>query len=133
MKSVLTTCAALAVLTFSVGCSGSTSVQGSGGKKLTLTKPLDTSIKQGDTVNVKASITREKFTEPVTIKFDNLPKGVEVGDSDMKIPSSENSKTFTLKASPDAALVENHEASITAEGPESMKTTEKFKITVKAK
>jgi len=84
-------------------------------------------------VNVKVSITRDKFTEPVTVKFADLPKGVEVGDSEMKIASSENSKTFTLKATPDAALVENHEASVTAEGPESMKTTEKFKISVKAK
>lgn len=132
MKSVLTTCAVLAVLTFTVGCGGSSSVQGPGGKKLTLTKPMDTSIKQGDTASVKVSITREKFSDPVTIKFDTLPKGVEVGDSDNKIAASDKDRTFTLKAAADAALVDNHEASVTAEASD-VKVTEKFKISVKAK
>ena len=115
-----------------IGCEKAT-VEGTGGKKLSLTKPSNQTIKQGDTDSVKVHISRDKFRDAVNVRFENLPTGVEVQDKDKKIAAGEDSATFTLKAAGDASLVENHEAKVTIEGPEGIKVTEPFKITVKAK
>jgi hypothetical protein len=120
------------LMVVAVGCE-KTTVEGPGNKKLTLTKPSDQSIKQGDTDSVKVNISREKFRDAVTVRFDSLPTGIEVQDREKKIGAEETSATFTLKAAPDAKLVENQEAKVTVEGPDGMKATETFKITVKAK
>jgi hypothetical protein len=38
-------------------------VEGEGGKKLTLRAPADTSVKQGDTTTIKVAVTRDKFND----------------------------------------------------------------------
>jgi hypothetical protein len=132
MKRLVTGFVVACMVVGTVGCE-KTTVEGPGSKKLTLTKPSDQSIKQGDTDSVKVSISRSNFRDPVTVRFDNLPAGVEIQDKDKKIATEDTSATFTLKAAADAKLVENHEATVTVQGPDGMSTTEKFKITVKAK
>lgn len=124
---------AVACLVFGVAGCEKTSVEGPGNKKLTLTKPSNQTIKQGDTDSIKLNISREKFRDAVSVHFDNLPAGVEIQDKDKKIGAEDSSATFTLKAAPDAKLVENQEARVTVEGPDGMKATETFKITVKSK
>jgi hypothetical protein len=114
------------------GCERVT-VEGPGNKKLTLTKPSDQTIKQGETDSIKVNISREKFRDAVAVRFDSLPAGVEIQDKDKKIGAEDSSATFTIKAAPDAKLVENQEAKVTVEGPDGMKATETFKITVKAR
>lgn len=120
------------VVVGTVGCEKAT-VEGPGGKKLSVTKPSDQSVKQGDTDSVKVSISRTNFRDAVTVRFDNLPQGVEIQDKDKKIPAEETSATFTLKAAPDAKIVENHEAKVTVTGPDGMSASEPFKVTVKGK
>jgi hypothetical protein len=116
-----------------IGCE-KTTVKGEGDKKLTLTKPMDTSITQGGVDPVKVSISRDKFNDAVEVKITDLPAGVHVQDaSTKKIGQDESTTTFNLKADDDAKLVENQVVSVTATGPDKMAATEKFKITVKAK
>src|SRR5262245_12541868 len=126
--SLLTTAAAAMLLI--VGCQKST-VEGPSGKKLTIVKPADQTVKRGDTNQVTVAIGRDNFKDAVAIQFDNLPNGVSVEEKEKKIPGDDKVATFTLKADPEAALVSNHEAKVTAVGPDGMKVTESFKITVK--
>jgi len=122
---------ALAVIVWG-GCK-QTAVEGPSGKKLTLMKPADQTIKRGETNQVKVSINRDNFRDTVSITFDDLPNGVQVQDKDKKIAAEESSGVFTLVADPKADLVTNHNAKVTAMGPDGMKVTETFKVTVKEK
>jgi hypothetical protein len=132
MKKLVSGFVVACMLVGAVGCE-KTTVEGTGGKKLTLTKPSDETIKQGDTASVKVHISREKFRDAVSVRFEDLPAGVEVQDKDGKIGTEDSSATFTLKAAGDAKLVENHQAKVTVTGPDGIKATEPFKITVKSK
>ncbi len=84
------------------------------------------------TLNGKGN-TRKNFDEPVDVKFDELPTGVEVEERSAKIAKGETTAKFILKASDKAKLVENQEAKVTVSGPDGMKATETFKVTVKEK
>lgn len=128
---VLSTMLAVTLFGF-VGCQ-KTTVEGKDGKKLTLTKPTDTSINRGSTDPVKVSISREKFTDPVEVTFTGLPDGIHVQDPSKKITQDESAETYTLKADNDAKLVENQEVTVTAKGPDQLGASEKFKLTVKDK
>lgn len=126
----LALCALVTVsFVFLGGCKHST-VEGTGGKKLTLVKPANQTIKRGDTNQVTVGVTRSNFSDDVTISFDNLPQGVSVVDKEKKIAGSDNTATYTLKADANAALVTNHEVKVTASGPDGMKVTESFTLTV---
>ena len=109
------------------------SVEGAQNKRLTLFKPSDQIIKQGDTEAIMVRISRENFDDPITVGFSNLPAGIEIQDGERKIASDDTSATFTFKAAANAAPVEKHRSTITVEGPEGMKANEGFNITIKAK
>jgi len=125
------TTVALAVIVWG-GCK-QTSVEGPSGKKLTLTKPADQTLKRGEPNQVKVSINRDNFRDAVTVSFEDLPQGVQVQDKDKKIAPEETSAVFTFQADPKADLVANHNVKVTATGPDGMKVTEMFKLTVKDK
>ena len=129
---IVTRCAAMIALLVAVfGCE-QTTVEGTGGRKLTLSQPSSQTLKRGETNTISISITRASFSNPVEVKFSNLPKGVSVVE-DKKIGTDQNSGTYTLHAAPDADLVANHVAKVTVEGPDGMTATETFQITVKDK
>ncbi len=115
---------------FLFGCEKST-VEGPGAKKITLVKPADQSVKRGSTEKVAIVVTRSNFEGPVTIAFENLPKGVHIVDDGGKLEGNE--RTFVLTAAPDADLVEKHSANVVAKGPDGMAVTEQFRITVQEK
>lgn len=124
----------MAVLTLAAGCRKTTTVEGTGSKKLSVTKPSSLTIKQGTTENVKITITREKFTEPVEVRFDKLPMGVTIVESKTVIPSNDNSATFTFKADDNAAVVSNQDATVSVSVPGTdLKSSETFPITVTKK
>jgi len=123
-------CASLCVAGLSAGCE-KTTVESTSGKKLTLMKPTDQNINRGDTEKVMVVVARSNFDAPVMVRFNDLPRGVSVVDSTSNIDGNE--RTFVLKAAADADLVTNHQASVTATGPDGMAATEKFEITVKEK
>jgi len=111
------------------GCQKSTT-EGPGGKSLTITQPSDVTIKAGDKKDVKISITRKGFNDPVEVKFENLPKGVTLVDEGKKIGADESSGTFRFNASPDAKQDEQL-VTVTATGG-GLTATEKFKMKVEA-
>jgi hypothetical protein len=131
MKLVTSCAAAIALLFVAVGCE-KTSVEGAGGKKLTLLQPTSQSMKRGETNTIDIAVTRSNFADSVGVKFSDLPKGTTVIEN-KKIDSDKNIGTYTLHSAPDADLVANHVAKVTVEGPGGMTATETFKITVSDK
>jgi hypothetical protein len=131
MKLVTRCAAVLALLLVAVGCE-KTSVEGPTGKKLTLLQPTSQTMKRGATNTIDIAVTRSNFSDSVGVKFTDLPKGTTVVE-DKKIDSDKNIGTYTLHSAPDAALVANHVAKVTVEGPGGMTATETFKITVNDK
>jgi hypothetical protein len=121
--------AAMAILG-GAGCEKST--VSANGKKLTVVKPADQTIKRGETNEVKIVIKRDDFRDPVSVRFEGLPTGVKVQDESRQIAAEENSATFTLRAEPDAALTKDQMVYVTVSGP-GLKTEESFKLTVKDK
>ncbi len=98
-------------------------------KKLTLLPVSPAELKRGMTLDVKVTVKREKFNEPVRIAFDNLPKGVTVETKELTIARDADSATFQLKAGADAEL-SSRDATVTATW-ENLKASETFKVTVK--
>jgi len=100
-------------------------------KELKLTSAKDQTITRGATDKVDVKITRTNFDDPVNIELSGLPKGVEVVEKEMTIPSAATTLTFTLRAAADAAQGD-HNVTITATTPGiAEKTTQSFKLTVK--
>ena len=80
------------------------------------------------TVNIK----RQDLVGDVTIRFTNLPKGVEIVESDSKIVGEQG--IYTLRAGEDADLVENFSADVTASaGPGNVSVSQPININVKPK
>jgi hypothetical protein len=113
-----------------VGCQQTTNTEN--GKKLTVTKPSDVTLKRGDTATVTVSIDRGGFRDAVDVKFEDLPKGVTVQDKDHKIATGDSSAKFTLKAADDAELGEKT-VKVIVTGSGGIKTDSAFKVTVKDK
>jgi len=123
--------AALASLALA-GCGEKASVQGVGTAKLTLVKPADVTLRRGGLTKVNIRIGRAKLPGNVDIHFANLPKGVDVVESEARIVGEEG--VYTLRAGETADLVENHSANVTAtRTPESISVTEPMLVNVKAK
>jgi len=126
MKAICTGFVMLALIAF-IGCtSASTSekhagggtnpsqkdpIIGTGEGKFDLDPPtLATSVKQGETKQVKIGIKRgNNFTEDVTLKFEgspDMPKGVSFDPASPKIKHGDNDATVSVKAADDAAVGE---------------------------
>lgn len=114
------------------GCEKAKTTNASGTKSITLTKPSNMTIKQGDTSSLKVSISRKGFSEPVTVKFDGLPEGVEVTDQDLAIPKGQDSATFNFKAKADAPVVTDKAVVVNVTGGEAT-AKETINVSVKAK
>jgi len=108
-----------------------TEVRGTHGQKLAVYKPGNVKIRRGEAETVKIRLHRENFSDPVNVSISQLPAGVEAVD----VPRSTNSDSIdvVLRASDHADLVKNHEALVTAEGPEGIRATQPFKMNVREK
>jgi hypothetical protein len=136
LKNMLVLCLAFAVAGSIGACNKeSSSVEGTGGKKLTLDNPGDHTIQQGETDKLDIEITRTNFDEAVDVEIADLPAGVTVsGGSKKTIPAGQAKlDDVTLVAAADAAIVKDHRVSLTATGPEGKKVTQYFKVTVRSK
>jgi hypothetical protein len=78
------------------------------GKKLTLKAPADVSVKQGETAAIQVDITRDKFSDPVELKFAGLPAGVSIVENDRTLSKDATSAKLTLQAAADAKAVDDH-------------------------
>ena len=101
-------------------------------KKLTVKAAQTQSIKQGDTDEISIKIDRVSFDDAVTIRLNDLPKGVEAVEKEVVIPAGSNSAKVTLKASSDAEVGE-HDVKIDAKAPGIDENVQTFKLTVKDK
>lgn len=99
-------------------------------KKLTLKAPANTSIKQGETATINVDITRDKFNDPVELKFTGLPDGVSVMENDLTITKDATSAKLTLKAAAGAKAIDDHSVTVTASGG-GVNQEATFKVTVK--
>ncbi len=114
------------------GCAKSASVEGQSGGKLTLDTPAAMTLHRGGMAKTDIKIGRKNLAGDVTVRFTNLPKGVDVVDADNKIVGDRAS--YTLRAGDAADLVENFAADVTASaGPGNISVSEPMNISVKAK
>jgi len=104
--------------------------EGEAGKKLSVKAPGDTSVQQGETASIHVQIIREKFNDPVELKFTGLPEGVTIMENDLTISKDAASAKLTLKAAGDAKAVDDHKVTVTASGG-GMKPEATFKLSVK--
>jgi hypothetical protein len=142
MKRVIPTLFSVMVLGL-VGCDKGTSTAPStdpsrpnAERRLSVTSPGSQTVTQDRTNEMTISINRDRFEGPVEIKFDNLPKGVELVTQDMTIPSDKSSVKATVKAAADATPVNDHDVKVIAKAKEQKDLPEAsviFKMTVKAK
>lgn len=132
MRKLTYSLAVPVLLVLVVGCA-KTTVEGTKGEKLTVMRPTDQTVKQGETNQVSIIINRDNFRDAVEVVFDKLPPGITVTDKDMTIAADKNKATFTLKAEPNAAPVSNHKVTLIVKGPSGMKVEEKFQLTIKEK
>ncbi|HYC78135.1 MAG TPA: hypothetical protein VEI02_10960 [Planctomycetota bacterium] len=130
--SAITVAAALA-FTGLAAC-GKTTVEGPAGQKLTIVKPADQTVKQGETNKVTITVNRTGFDAPVQIEVRDLPSGVSVaGGNTLTIPTDDNLVTVTLVAAADAPPTGDVRASVTARGLNGMAATEFFNVRVAAR
>jgi uncharacterized membrane protein len=129
---VVTSLLAVALLVCATGCprGEKKSAEGEGGKKLSVTAPKDTSVKPGESATINVAITRDKFNDPVALKFAGLPEGVSIMENDLTISKDATSAKLTLKAADDAKVVDDHKVAVTASGG-GMTQEATFKVTVK--
>lgn len=118
----------LAVLAFGlVGCDTPT-VEGSGGKELTLVTPGDVTIQRGRSEKVEFQIERRNTREAVTVSISRLPDGVSTRS--MSQTTEADSVMFILEADHDAALVTNQAVAVNIESRDGLRGTEYMRLTV---
>lgn len=128
MKSFLTGITLACVLVV-MGCA-STSTSSTGPKRITLKKPSNQNLKRGETSVVEVKIFKENLNADVSVRFDNLPRGVEVTESETNSKDNECIVIYTLTASNTATLVNSQVVRVVAEGPDGLQVTESFEVTV---
>jgi hypothetical protein len=105
------------VLMVAPGCNKKTTeVIGEGGKKLELTVPRSVSVAQGETAKLTVNIKRTEFDGPVDLEVLQLPKGVTVAETALKIGKGVNEATLTLKADAKAPPEAGQVAQLAAAG-----------------
>ncbi len=111
-----------------VGGVDRTTVRGSDGERLTLVKPRNISIERGEAESIAVDLERNNLNGQVKITISQLPDGVEAVDT----PRVTNGThvELVLQAKPGAALVRNHQALVTAEGPDGIRATETLEISI---
>lgn len=122
--------AMLVVLVGTVALVGCTTDENEEGMKLSLVTVADQTLARGETNQIAITVMRSNFKDAVEVVFHNLPSGVEVIEKG-KIPADDNMRNFTLHAANNADLVEGHRAEVVVRGPDNLKTSQVFQITVK--
>jgi hypothetical protein len=99
-------------------------------KKLSLTAPPETSIKQGETVKVNVRIEREGFDKDVVIELSDLPDGVTAAKKRLTIPRGKVEGTFTLAAKRGAPASAGHKVQVRASSDGLISAPVKFVVNV---
>lgn len=83
-------------------------------RELSVTSPGEQDVTRNGTEKFTVRISRDNFAGPVEVEVRNLPAGVSVVTPDLTIPPGKDSLDVTVKASPDAAVVNDHKVQIVA-------------------
>jgi len=109
------------------------SVADSKDEKLKVTAPGDVTLKPGEAKEISVGVTRPDSDDEVTVKVEDLPKGVTVDRSSVKVKKGDKKAAFVLKIDEkDVKEVENHKAKVTATH-KGTTVKETFNVTVKKK
>jgi hypothetical protein len=134
MKSTLISALALAIAFGGFAACKKTTTEDAAGKKLSITQPVNQTLKQGETNKMDVRIDRDKFNDTVDIAVSGLPAGVSAsGGPTFSIKPGDEKVELVLVAQPDATLVNDHVATVTASAMGLAPVTQTFKVTVKAK
>jgi hypothetical protein len=114
-----------------LGACASTTATAPGGESLTLMKPMDQTLRRGETNKVAVYVRRDRFAGPVKLTIDQLPGGLDVVERDLRAEAGKDFTEFTLHAKPDADLVGGHAVRVTASGGDALTAVEWFHVTVK--
>ncbi|HEY1186736.1 MAG TPA: hypothetical protein VGE74_03715 [Gemmata sp.] len=141
MRSTFATLA-LVILLVSTGCDKSSSTAPATNptepgetRELTVISPGDQNVARNGTDKFSVRIDRDNFAGPVEVEIKNLPAGVSVVTPELTIPTGKDSVDVTVKASPNAKLVNDHKVQIAvrAKDQKNMKeATIQFDLDVKA-
>jgi uncharacterized membrane protein len=151
MKTICTGLVALSLAVL-VGCGSSTGTSekrpgglvtsasqkeplvGTGEKEFTLKPPpLAAHVKQGESKEVKIGIDRGKnFDKDVSLKFDDVPKGVTIEPAHPKIKHGDKEAVLTIKAADDAA-VGDFKVRVQGDGGEGQKAAETLELKIDKK
>ena len=94
---------------------------------------LSTNLKQGETKTASISLTRGKnFDEDVTLKFDDMPKGVTIDPASPVIKHGDKEAKITFQAADDAALGD-FTVKVTGHPTKGADAKTEFKLTVAEK
>lgn len=102
-------------------------------RKLTVKAPGGQNVTRDMTTDFSVSVDRDNFAGAITIELRDLPKGVSVVTKEMTIPAGKDSLTVTVKAAPDAPVMENHVVRVSAKATDMPEAVTDFKLDVKAK
>jgi hypothetical protein len=83
-------------------------------RKLTVNSPGEQAVKQNGTNELEVSIKRDNFEGPIKVELRDLPSGVEIVKQDMTIPAGKNSLKVTVRAKPEANVIEDHTVTVAA-------------------
>lgn len=83
-------------------------------RQLTVTSPGEQGVARNGTEKFTIRIDRDNFDGVIEVEIKNLPAGVSVVTPQMTIPAGKDSLEVTIKAAPDAAVVNDHKVQIVA-------------------
>lgn len=129
MKNMIALPLVLATLA-GAGCA-STTAEGTGERRITIARPMDQTLRRGEINKVAVTILRQGFRSDITIRFDGLPSGVKVLETDRRFTEDDIIVSYTLHAANDAPSVKEAPVTVTAEGPDGLAASEIFHVTVK--
>jgi len=102
-------------------------------RKLTVKAPGTQNVTRDMTTEFSVSVDRDNFAGAIDIELRDLPKGVSIVTKEMTIPAGKDSLTITVKAAPDAPVMENHVVKVAAKAKDMPEAATDFKLDVKAK
>ncbi len=122
----------IATIALALGASSceSTKAVNEAGQRLTVYRPGNESITQGDKGEVDVRVSRDQFDAPLRVEVDDLPEGVRLLNENLTIERHENKLTLSLVADPDAPVVVDHIVHVNVTGPDGLAAAESFRISV---
>jgi uncharacterized membrane protein len=107
-----------------------TTARGQGGDTFKLENPGSMTLKQGEQIEQTLKIDRgDNFKQPVTLTFDNLPKGVTMVPASIEIQSGNSQARVAVKAANDAPTGE-HDVTVVAKPQTGAQVEGKLKVKV---